>query len=201
MLLESCLQGLSVSFLGTREGLMCTSETFLCFSLLSAPSLAAATGSITTAYVIHIWGLWFPARVLLWSLCGNEDNCPASRHQTGWMWALQFPCVSVQWKVSFYVGELPLSRNLVQEPWDPALEDRWDLMELAELSSVSAPDSPGICLQSCLCLVTLFSLQAMIHLHLECWSLLQFVWAWLSGFKGLMRYIKSQQTLTSHLFL
>lgn len=65
-------------------------------------------------------------------------------------------------------GELPLSRNLVQDPWEPALEDRWDLMELAELNSVSAPDSPGIGLQSCLCLVTLFSLQAMIHLHLEC---------------------------------
>ena len=60
------------------------------------------------------------------------------------MWALRFPCFSVQWKVSFYVEEFPLSRNLVQDPWEAALEDRWGLMGLAELHPVSGPDSPGI---------------------------------------------------------
>lgn len=83
------------------------------------------------------------------------------------MWALRFPCVSVQWKVSFYVGVLPLSRNLGQDPWEAALEDSWDLMELAELHPVSGPDSPGICLHHA-CALGLFFPEAMICLHLEC---------------------------------
>ena len=146
MLLEPRLQGLSVSVLGTQGGLTCTSETLPCCSLLSAPSLAV--------------GHRFYHHCICHPYLGTLIPCPGSSngHYVEVRRPVQPPGVKqgscgpssshvflvLQWKGSFYVGELPLWES-VRGSWDPALEDRWDLMEPAGLHSVSALASPRIC--------------------------------------------------------